>query len=296
MHKRFFQFILFFIITTLSNHAFGGSILSEGFEGPYSFNWYNINHSETISNFVSSGFTSPFGDAKYTNIAKDTSIKHSGNASIRLYNSSPGGTSEFFSKQFSPQRELWITWWERISSDYDINIGHKWFLFKLDQTGGDSYLNWQAWDGGSNSSLCSRVYNSGPVACSPQTFADTKCITLPTEKWYQYKIHIRLNDPNSSNGIFNVWVKRDGSTWTPLWSISNSNKIICKTYRGIIALRFGGTRETKLGDGPSRGTKWIDDIMVGTSESDVDGSGGSSSSPSSNTGPPPPPTYIRVKP
>ena len=299
MRQRFFQFILFFIIATLSNHAFGKTLLSEGFEGPYDFDFYNINHTETISKFVGSNFASPYGGAKYSNISRDNSIKHSGNSSIRLYSSTPGGTSEFFSNKFSsPQRELWITWWERLSSDYDINIGHKWFLFKLDQSGGDSYLNWQAWDGTTNTSLCSRVYNSGPVVCpgNPATFAPSKCITLPTEKWYQYKVHIKLNDPSISNGIFNVWVKRDNSNWTPLWQLSNA-QILCNNYRGIIALRFGGTRETSLGDGPSRGTKWIDDIMVGTIESEVDGSSGSSSSSSSsNTTPPPAPTNVRVQP
>ena len=295
MHKRCMQIVTLIFILCISFQAFGGTIITEGFEGPNNFKWYNVNHSETITNFVTSGFTSPYGDAKYSDIAKDTSIKHSGGASIRLYDSNPGGTSEFFTKQFSPQRELWITWWERLSSNYDINIGHKWFLFKLDQAGGDSYLNWQTWDGGTNSTLSSRVYNSGPVSCSPQVFANTKSITLPTEKWYQYKIHIKLNDPNSSDGIFKVWIKRDGSTWTPVWSISNA-KIICNTYRGIIALRFGGTRQTSLGDGPSRGTKWIDDIVVGTSEADIDGSSNSSSSSSSNTTQPPAPTNVRVQP
>ena len=287
LKRNFILLFLFLTIIIFTNQAFAEIFFSEGFEGPNDFKWYNVDHTETITKFVGSDFSAPYSTAKMSSIEKDTSIKHSGSASIRLYSSSPGGTSEFWSPKFStPQKELWITWWERLSKDYDINVGHKWFLFKLDQSGGDSYLNWQAWDGSSNSELSSRIYNSGPVACSNQTFALTKSITLPTEKWYQYKIHIKLNDSNSSNGIFNVWVKRDNSTWTPLWSLSNV-KILCNTYRGIIALRFGGTRSTSIGDGPSRGTKWIDDIKVGRSEADVEGSTSSTSSNSSNSNPPP---------
>ena len=283
MRQRFIQLILFFIIVAISNHAHGGSILSEGFEGPNSFKWYSESQNNwvTISNFVGSGFSSPFVDAKYSNIAKDTSIKHSGNASIRLFSSSPGGTSEFSTNKFSQsQRELWISWWERISSDSDINIGWKWWHIELDHTDGSNYLNWQTWDGGTDTSLCrGRVLSfQNPSRAHPRSLQTPNALLFPVQKSYQYKIHVKLNDVNSSNGIFKVWLSFDeGRTWKSLWNLENI-KLICNVQRDMIALRFGGTRVTSSGDGPSRGTKWIDDIKVGTTEADVAGSSSSSSS------------------
>jgi hypothetical protein len=241
---------------------------SEPFSGPDDFRWYNIDHYEIIHDFVGLLFERPSyngadNSGKYRNISRDTEIFHSAPASLRLYSSAEGGTSEVYTRRIEATDEVWVSWWERLSSDYDINEGHKWFLFKLEQESGDSYLNWQSWDGGSDRQLCSRVYNSGPIACSPQTFAQTKCIDLPTERWYRYKVHLKLNTPGVSDGYFQVWMDlQDGNGWQTLWDLENVDTIRCHADDELIGLRFGGTRQRSSGVS-SRGTKWIDDIEVG---------------------------------
>jgi len=263
------KFLIIFSVLLSFSAARAELLVSEGFEGPANFAYWNGTSWETLMNFVGPGFTQMFADPKLI-IGKETSGCFSGNQCIRLYDETPGGTSEFWTKPFNPRRsELWITWWEKLSTDYDINEGHKWFLFQCEQNGDDPYINWQSWDGGTDKELNSRVYNSGPIACSNQTFAASKAITLPSNQWYQYKIHIKLNTIGQNDGHFQVWIKKDGVNWITLWNLRNISNLRCNTPRNIVALRFGGTRER----GPvisSRGIKWIDEIMIGTAEADVD--------------------------
>jgi len=248
----------------------------EPFSGPNDLRWYNQDHYESIPDFVSSLFDRPSyngadSSGKYSNIAKDSSNYHSSPSSLRLYSSYEGGTSEVYSTKLDNYNELWISWWERLSSDYAIMEGHKWYLFKLKQDDGDSYLNWQAWNGNEGTRLCSRVFNSGPIACSPQTFAPTTCIDLPSEEWYQYKVHVKLNTPGQNDGFFQVWINReDGQGWQALWDLQNVNNIRCTQEDNIIGLRWGGTRQRSSG-ASSKGTKWIDDIKIGPTEASVGG-------------------------
>lgn len=123
----FFTLVLFSAFYILHwDKAFAAElIISERFEGPYDLEWYDYVQWHTIPNFVDSGFNSGYGGAKSL-IAKETNGCHSGSQCMKLYSPDPGGTSEFWTNTLSPaQNELWITWWEKLSSDYDINEGHK---------------------------------------------------------------------------------------------------------------------------------------------------------------------------
>lgn len=245
-------------------------LISESFEGPNSLQWWDGGAWQTITNFVGSGFNQGYSDAKY-DLGKATT-SYLGSQSMRLYGEYQGGTSEFWTNPFSPARsELWITWWEKLSSSYDVNEGHKWFLMQMEGSG-DPYISWQSWDS-SPGTLASRVYNSGAIACADQTFAPTTTIGLPSNQWYQYKVHVKLNTIGINNGFFQVWIKKDGVNWTKLWDLQNVGNIRCNAARDIVALRFGGTRQKASGVSSS-GTKWIDDIKIGTAEADVSGGSG----------------------
>lgn len=264
------------IFVVLLSSARAALLISEPFEGPNNFDYFDGSKWVAISNFISPTFIQ--GDAKYQ-LAKETSGCHGGSQCIRIYGEYAGGTSEFWAQLPSPERqELWITWWEKLSSSYDINFGHKWFMVngQVGSTYGDH--NWQTWDGATNSNLSSRVYNEGIWACSTQTFVGTQGVTLPLNQWYQYKIHVKLNDSGQSNGFWEMWVKLNGTTWTKVFNVQNANNVRCGGFtQNINSLRFGGTRQNSSGLS-SFGTKWIDDIKVGTVEADVDSGGGGSTS------------------
>ncbi len=268
MRKSFAMFAVLFTLLSASITR-AELLISETFEGPNTFSYWDGSAWKPLSNFVGSGFAAMYSDPK-TLLGKETAGCHGGNQCIRLYEESEGGTSEFWSNAFNPTRsELWTTWWEKISSTYDINEGHKWFLMQCESSGDDPYISWQSWDGGTDKELSSRVYNSGPIACSDQTFAPSIATTLPSNQWYQYKVHIKLNTIGKNDGFFQVWIKKDGLNWTNLWNLQNVGNIRCNAARNIIALRFGGTRQRASGES-SHGTKWIDDIKIGTTEADVD--------------------------
>lgn len=269
--------VVVFVVLSTSAIARAELLMSEGFEGPYNFKYYaNASTLVTIPNFAGPGFNAPYADNKW-DLAKETSGCKSGSQCIRVCNEYAGGTCEFHANEINPPRdELWVTYWEKLSSSYDINFGHKWFTF----TAGSnvtpfSYVNWQAWDSAAPNILSSRVYNSGTWACpAPQdTFATTTGVTLPLNEWYQWKIHIKLNTPGVANGAWQVWVKKAG-VWYNVWNLTNSQHVRCGGgTNNIKDVWFNGTRVNSLGPA-SYGPKWIDDIKIGTTEADVDNGGG----------------------
>ena len=274
MSKLIISGILTFslILTPFANAEM---LRSESFSGPNTLSWWDLTNKQwvDITNFVGADFDgSGFGDAKghQNTINKDTSVYHSSPASIRLYTrNTRGETAEFWSNNFSPQKEIWMTWWERISLNYEFNYGHKFILFQSDAKGNDPYINWQGSSGNGDNYFNYRVYASDPYACNGGIFARGN-ITLPTEQWYQWKVHIKFNTIGLANGHWQTWVDlQDGNGWTVVDSDVDI-EIICKSYYGIICTRFGGTREYADGT-PSIGQRWIDDIKIGTTEADVDG-------------------------
>lgn len=278
-HMRKLLHVVPILVAMLSSAAADAALLiSEGFEGPSDFKFYpNSNTLQTIPNFVGPGFTKGYGDAKW-DIAKETNGCKSGNQCIKVCGEYVGGTCEFWTNEFNPTKtELWVTWWEKLSSTYDINEGHKWFYIQGSFAVGNR-LNWQTWNGSTNNELVSRVYNSYNWNCEPAaTFATTTSIKLPLNQWYQYKVHVKLNSAGQSDGAWQVWMKTDGTNWTNLWNLTNRNNIRCGGFtENIHGIQFNGTRGA--GGQASFGTKWIDDIKVGTTEADVDSGGSGASS------------------
>ncbi len=263
----------------ISGAAEATLLISEGFEGPNTIQNWNGSTWVAIPNFVGPGFTSsPTGGTN--GLAKETSGCHTGNQCARLYGEHSGGTSEFYTNEFtSHPAELWITYWEKLSPSYGIDFGHKWFLVN----GGPTlfqgpYLNWQSWAGIEKNDLSSRVYTAGTWDGTGQNgfqFTSTKSTLLPLDQWFQTKIHVKLNTPGQSNGAWQVWIKKDGVNWTVLWDMQNVNNIrTADGMNNIYWLRFGGTRARAETPVQSFGTKWMDDIKVGTTEADVSGDGG----------------------
>ena len=266
--KKLLCVITTFVVLLSSAVTRAALLISEPFEGPNDFQYYDGSW-KTIPNFANHNWQ----NAKY-DLAKETNGCHSGSQCIRLYGEYTGGTSEFWTSQLSSQSELWITWWEKLSPSYDVNFGHKWFMVGFDD-GNTSFYSWQSWDGFSDKNLESRVYSGGPVSCNGnETFAPTKGIIFPSNKWYQYKVHVKPNTLGNSNGIWQVWVKTDGVNWTKLWDLQNLSTMRCGSKTNMAFLRFGGTRQNSTGNS-SLGTKWIDDIKIGTTEAAVDSGGGS---------------------
>lgn len=267
--------------------AKAGLLISEGFEGPNTLQNWNGSTFVGIPNFVGSGFTNtPAGGS--IGFAKETSGCHTGNQCARLYGEYSGGTSEVYTNELSSHpSELWITWWEKLSPSYTIDFGHKWFLVNGGPTlQGGGFLNWQSWaHANGNNDLQSRVYSAGPWSlANGYQFTPTKGTLLPLNQWYQTKIHVKLNTSGQSNGTWQVWLKKDGVNWTTLWDLQNIIIRDADFANNIYWLRFGGTRSRAETTVQSFGTKWMDDIKIGTTEADVDsaGTGVTSLSPPAN--------------
>lgn len=263
-------------------------LISEGFEGPNTFRYFDFTNWQTIPNFVGPGFDNPPYDNKYA-LAKETSGCHGGSACIRLFGEYFGGTADLVSDRFAPQQELWITYWQKLSSTYEINIHHKWMWFNgFADLGGN--ISWQSWEQSTPGELDSRLYNTGGWSVNGPQFAGASTV-LPRGSWFKWKIHVKLNSSGQSNGIFHISVSTNGVNYTPVYTLTNSNKIREAGFsHNIDHLYFMSTRSRgnpcKVHwPGPcppgtereSFGTMWIDDIRIGTTEADVDSGGGSNS-------------------
>lgn len=308
------KMVCFIFVLLIPAFAAASLLSSETFEGPCRYKWYQGTTAQYTDNFVGTDFSTyasgscsnvAFGDAKNTSIYKDTSVKYAGNASMRLYPTTAGlgATSEFWSETYpSGTDEIWVSWYERISSNYYIDAGHKWMLVKMaagtknpdgtwecnGNNTSDCYLNWQGDDGVNVRRLSSRIYHElrDPEPQGHQIFANVR-LTLPSESWYRVKMHVKLNSftgttPND-DGEFNVWYNF-GSGWIKESTLGDYVKIdddnpdgaadlehlILRTTSAnyIRAVRFGGTRSLTTYD--STGNRWFDNILVGTTEADVD--------------------------
>lgn len=254
-------------------------LIEEYFSGPCSLTSESGVQGDFVSNmfcnYTAGGCTS--GGMTNHYIIKDTSIYYGASgASCKIYPSDVQ-TSEMWSDIFTSQDEIWISWKERLSSNYNIGEYHKWFLVQMSPTGGysDPYVGWQSWGGSSGLTLSAEVYSRGAGAIDGDPWGVTS-ITFPGNTWFGVKMHIKLNTSSGSyDGIWKIWIDT-GSGWVLKSEIyqycdyedDEHLHLRANTAIKFISIRMGGSR---TGDYGSSGIRWFDNILVGTTEADVEG-------------------------
>lgn len=277
--KVFLLAIIFLGLFGVVKNSQATLLIDEPFSGPCSTN----SESGVQTNFVSSIFSNVSGVSGCANsgsdghyVVKDTTVRRgTSGASLKLYPNKSDQTSELWSSHFALQDEVWISWWEFLSSDFSICQYNKWFLIQMDQSSTDPYVTWQTTAETQQKGFVNIAdVEARNMGLSPETVIQVNT-TFPAAQWFQVKIHLKLNTPGQSNGTFKIW-KNQGSGWEKIsaperWHYNPTDDEGGLNIRGntswkIYSIRLGGTRTGY----PGYGSRWIDDVKVGTAEADVD--------------------------
>lgn len=279
MKKIFLSLLLIFLIPFYARAIL---LFSDGFEGSYFDDYSSSAHEECNGgatgfeiNTVENGCSSDPCLDWARDMNRNSSVKKSGSYSMASRDSICNRVEMQYSLDNNSSNEIWISYWFYFASGYNWpSINQKFFYLSYPNV--SLNFQWNPGSGGSNPIL--RVYDlTGNCATDPIYVTSGWDIPSNTNQWNQVKIYVKSNTPGSSDGIVKVWV-RWGPTgewnemdWyigeTPVDNTAMSWACSGQTMGAAGSLQVRDYRSLVQGD---YGDVYFDDLLVGTTQSDVD--------------------------
>jgi hypothetical protein len=118
-------------------------------------------------------------------------------------------------------------------------MNHKWFLVSLQSSNSEYYTSFQCNNGGTATTARMRIY-SPPL----DILYGAANMLLPTNEWYQLKVHYKLNIPGAADGLISTWIRRgkDGpwQTWHDYRAINirggGTNVLIQSAWAALVLI------------------------------------------------------------
>lgn len=211
----------------------------------------------------------------------DNAQAHAGDKSLRvLYPAGgvgPGETGGQAALQFTPQDEVYMSYWMRFSDDFDWGGSNE--GGKLPGFGSGENCSGGSSCDGTNGFSSRLMWRSGGKAVlyfyhmdKPATYGedidllnpDQSNIVFEKGKWYQVAQRVKINTGNNYNGEVDVWINGEKALSLTGYRLVNNGDKVDNLYFSTF---HGGSGSTWA---PSNDCHiWYDDIIVSTNESDV---------------------------